>query len=219
MKKYLLFISAAAFISLTGCKKNYDYLPITGIGASDSYAPVTKGTIWLYLDSYSGITDTLSVKMTGWSQLINKKAYYQFTSYSASKGAGTGYYFAANHKFYIRQESPTANITIELQALIDTAETGATWSTSPTLQGNINGIPAVTADTLLEANITKKVNNVTFPNVMHTKVDLLYNFGTGFQSQATYEYYFSKGIGLIEADTYVLGILIESKTLLSYTIQ
>ena len=157
--------------------------------------------------------------MTGATQLINKKSYYQLASYSRSKGADTSYYFAANHKFYIRQESPTANITIELQTLIDTAKAGATWVTSPTLQGNIDGIPAQTADTLLEAGITKKVNSITYTNVLHTKVDLLYNFGTGFQTQATYVYYFSKGVGMIEIDTYVLGTLIESKSLLGYTVK
>ena len=219
MKKNLLFTLAILFFIISGCKKNQDGLPIAGIGSTDSYAPVTKGTAWIYLDSYSGIIDTLSVSMTGGTQLINKKSYYQVASYSKGKGADTSYCFAANHKFYLRQESPTANITIELESLIDTAKAGDTWATSPTLQGNIDGIPAITADTLLEANITKKVNGIMYINVLHTKVNLLYNFGTGFQSQATYEYYFAKGIGMIEEDTSVYGVLLDSKTLLNYNIR
>ena len=51
-----VFMMAVIFISVSGCKKNNGDLPITGIGETDSYSPVTRGTTWLYLDTYSGIT-------------------------------------------------------------------------------------------------------------------------------------------------------------------
>ena len=53
----------------------------------------------------------------------------------------------------------------------------------------------------------------TFNNVIHTQINIEYDFldGSGFQSYGTYDYYIAKGVGLIETDSEVIGVITTSK--------
>ena len=64
------------------------------------------------------------------------------------------------------------------------------------------------------------VNGITYPNVMHTTVNLQINVnGAGFHNVANYDFYLAKGFGLIEKDAHFYGLLNETKTLLNYNVK
>jgi hypothetical protein len=219
MKKTCLIILAFAALFITGCKKDSSNKP-SGSTASNSYLPVTSGSTWRYLiDIAAGGTDTLTIKMTGATATINGKTYYSATSASKTLGSSPGYFYSANHIFAMRGTNAAAGFSIELQLLNDTVAVGHTWTTSPTDNGYINGYPARTVNTIVEKNISKVIGGKNFTNVMHTQIDLQYDFGSGFESFGGYDVYLAKGIGMIELDSSILGTLYETETIMDYTVK
>jgi hypothetical protein len=215
MKKYLFVIIIGAALA-TGCKSKNDPKP----ASSDSYFPVTSGSSWSYNDVVNGGTvNTLIVSMTGASSVINNKTYFTASSVSSVNGSTTGYYYSANHSFAIRATNAAAAVTIELQLGNDSLAVGSTWTTTPTDNGTVSSFPAKTINTIKEKGITKVVNGKTFTDVIHTQVDLQYNFGGGFQSTAVYDFYLAKGVGMIETDSSVGDNRHEVETITGYTIK
>jgi hypothetical protein len=212
--KILMLIISGAMLA-AGCSKSKN----NPSPSSDSYLPVTSGSTWTYNDVVNGSTSQLTVTMTGATTAFNSKTYYNGTSSSTAKGNSTGYFYAANHGYAIRATSAAAGLTIELQMGNDAQAVGYTWTTTPSDNGTVNGVPAQTVNTIKEKNVTKVVNGKTFTNVIHTQVDLQYNLGTGFQSVAIYDFYLAKGVGLIETDTSVSGSPYELQTITNYTIK
>jgi hypothetical protein len=218
MKKNLLLILALFAVAITGCKKDGGTKP-AGTTSSDSYLPVTSGSSWRYLVNGPGGSDTLTVKMTGATTIINSKTYYNATSTSKMTGTGTGYFYAANHIYGIRGSNAAAGLTVEMQIFNDALTVGNSWTSLPTDNGEVNGVPAKTINTIKGLNISKVINGKTFTNVVHTQVDLQYDYGSGFQSFAVYDYYLAKGIGMVELDSAFLGSLIETETVVDYTVK
>lgn len=214
MKK-ILTIAIIGGAMLTGCSKKSN----PGPSSSDSYLPVTSGSTWSYNDVSGGTTSQFTLTMTGATTAINNKTYYNATDISTAKGTSTGYFYATNHAYALRATSTSPAITLELQLGNDAQAAGYTWTTSPSDNGTVEGIPAQTINTVMEKNVTKVVNGKTFTNVIHTKVDLQYNEGSGFQSVAVYDIYLAKGVGMIENDTSVSGSPFESETITGYTIK
>jgi len=222
MKKRVLIILAFICIAFAGCIKplNDGSLPAATADAiaANSYFPVTSGTYWVYVVGSVAGNDTLTIKMQGTTSVINNKTYFNCISNSKQTGTNVGYVYATNHLFCTRSTSATAALTIEFQVLIDTAAIGYSWTTTPTDSGLINSYPVRTVNTIKEKDITKVINGKIFSSVIHTQVDLQYNYGTGFQSYTTYDYYFAKGIGMIEQDATISG-LTQTETILGYSIK
>ena len=131
----------------------------------------------------------------------------------------TAYYYVVNHQYSIRAPLSIGG-TVELQLANDNQPVGYTWTTQPTDNGLVNGVPAQTVNKILEASISKTVNGKGYSNVIHTQVDLQYDFGTGFESAGIYDFYLAKGVGMIEEDSNLEGgALIEKSTLTSYSIK
>jgi hypothetical protein len=216
MKKIfpILFLSVAMLIA--SCSKKNNPVPSA---SSDSYLPVSSGSQWTYNDVVNGNTSQLTVTMTGGTTVIGGKTYYTGTSASSLKGTSTGYFYSENHAYAMRAAGGTTGIILELQLGNDAQNAGYTWTTTPSDNGSINGVPAQTVNTIKEKNITKVVNGKTFNNVLHTQVSLQYDFGAGFQDVAVYDIYLAKGVGLIENDTSISGSPYEVETITSYTIK
>ena len=215
MRNKLLMLIIGGAMLAAGCSKSKN----NPSPPSDSYLPVTSGNTWTYNDVVNGSTSQLTITMTGATTAFNGKSYYNSTSVSTTKGTSTGYFYAANHAFAVRATSAAAGLTIELQMGNDAQIAGYTWTTTPSDNGTINGVPAKTVNTIKEVNVTKVVNGKTFTNVIHTQVDLQYNLGTGFQSVAVYDFYLAKGVGMIETDTSVSGAPYELETITGYTVK
>jgi hypothetical protein len=104
--------------------------------------------------------------------------------------------------------------------LNDTTAVNGTWISKINNSGYINGIAGRFAGQIVEKNISKVVNGQTFVNVIHTKVYLQYDYGTGtgFVTTIAYDYFIAKGIGLIETDASGLGYS-GTETILNYSIK
>ena len=219
MKKSLFLIVIVAFF-VTGCisSKN-DPKPGDGTSTSDSYFPVSAGSSWTYKEDLAGATSSTVIKMTGKTKTFNGKSYFEATSASTVKGNSTGYFYAVNHVFTMLQAIPQANITVEVPVGDDSKAAGYTWTTTPTADGYIQGLPAQMVNIIKEKGISRTVNGKAFTNVIHTQVDLQYDLGAGFESYSVYDFYLAKGIGMIESDTGIQGSVYDKQTLLSYSVK
>jgi hypothetical protein len=201
-------------ICFLGCKKGTDVRPSTV-----SFLPLTQGSTWKYhYVSDGGTTDTLTLTITGGSSEINGKTYYDVLS-TYKKGSSVGYFYIGNHIYATRTTDNGTGSAMELQLLNDTASVGYQWITTPTDNGKVGAWPARTVNIIKEKNVNRILHGKTFTGVTHTQVLLQYDFGTGYETTISYDFYMAKGIGLIENDANTLNTLIETETLFDYTIK
>jgi hypothetical protein len=210
MKRGLLPLLIAINFCILGCKKDNNVSLST-----NSYLPLTDGSMWKYnYASDGGTTDTLTIAMTGGTTKINGKTYYNAAS-TYKQGSSLGYFYAGNHFYATRTVALGSNVAMEFQLLNDTASVGYQWITSPTDDGEVQGAPAQTINTIMEKGISRTINGQTFPDVIHTRVELQYSL----QTFITYDFYMAKGVGLIESDSNTLNEFYETETLFAYTIK
>jgi hypothetical protein len=217
MKRNLLIILAALVLFFTSCKK--DPANMTPLSA-DSYFPVTAGSTWRYFDiKQDGTTDTITRKATGATTVFNGKTYYNVSSKSTESGAGTEYYYAANHIFSMRALNAYAGTTVDLKLFNDTVSVGTNLISEPTDNGMIGNVPVRTISTVVEKNITKTVGGKTFNNVIHTQVDFQYDFSEGYGTSFIYDFFLAKGVGIIESQLTILGSVYEEEIILDYSVK
>jgi len=189
MKKTLLITLSIISIGISACRKNSGGLSTAGTPVGDSYLPVASGSTWKYAELISGSApDSLTIKMTGATANFNGKAYYTGAASSKLRGPQNAYYYASAHLYAELISDPSVG-NVELQIGNDSLAVGQTWITSPNASGEVNGVPAQCVNTLKEKNITKVIGKQTFKNVIHTQIDLQYDYGDGFQSATTYDFY------------------------------
>jgi len=204
----------------TSCKKGGSNQPVVPPSA-DSYLPVTASSNWTYSDVISGTKDTIRLTMTGATTNIGGQTFYTASGKSRINPVITENYYSGNH-LYIRQYSIGGGVYqtyISVTLLNDTVAAGNSFTASITPDGTLAGSPARIVNTVIEKNISKVVNGVTFSNVIHTHVDLQYNYGAGFATNSTYDYYLAKGVGIIEEDLGSAGSTDETKTLMNYSVK
>jgi len=217
MKKTFILILAAGTIWMSSCKKDAKKIP-AGYSIDDSYIPLTAFSTWSYLVTGTDGNDTLTVKLTGAATVINGKTYYNANSTYRRKGSGAGYFFRANHLYGSLASNTAAGLSVEFEFLNDTTPTGESWISAPTDDGMLNGVPVRTVNTIKEVNVSKRVGDQTFTNVIHSEVNLQYNYGAGYENSAVYEFYFAKGVGMIEKITILSGDIYEMENIVSYNI-
>ena len=228
MRGNLLFLWAFMMICCTGCKQVAYKIPPPM--PAISYFPQTYGSTWQYRDSLYGLpTDTFPLKgvkndvvnftINGSTTDFNSLVSYNLNVQSQLNGAGTAYYGALQHKYYLLVSSPPWGLTT-LEILVDTASAGYRWYSTPTLYGTLSGSPVIAYNTILEKNITRVVNGVAFTNVTHTTTNFQINAdNSGFHNIAYFDFYLAQGVGLIEKDASYYGYLNETETLMNYTIK
>ncbi|BAU52504.1 hypothetical protein [Mucilaginibacter gotjawali] len=217
MKKTFTLILAVAVIFISSCKKDSKNNPASS-STNNDYFPLTSNSAWKYLVTGAGGSDTLTVKLTGSATVIDGKTYYNTNSMYQKMGTSVGYFFRQNHLYGSNSSNATAGLTIEFEFLNDTAAAGHSWISLPTVNGLVNSVPARTVNTIREVNISKTVGGKIFTNVIHAEVDLQYNYGRGYESSAVYEFYFAKGVGMIENSTFISGNMYETESIISYDI-
>jgi len=193
------------------------------IDTTKGYMPTTAGSYAKYKSVTGSLVNTSINTMTGNTTTINGKLYSVCNVNSVTYGNSVGYFSNINHVYTERATTVMAGITVELEYLVDNVAVGATWTAPVTDVGTINGVPARLVGTIAEKNITKTVEGTTFKSVIHTTLQLQYDYGMGFETDAVYDYYIAKGVGLIEADAVVSynGIVITTSkaTLISFSIK
>jgi hypothetical protein len=214
MKRGSLLLSIAIVFSILGCKKDKMEAP-----SLNDYLPLTNGSVWKYsYGSDGGHTDTLAITMTGGTTRINGKTYYDVTS-TYKQGFSQGYFYAGNHFYAMRTVALGSDAGMEVQLLNDTASVGYRWITRPTDDGTVGGMPVQAVNTIVEKGISRTENGRTFSEVIHTRVELQYDYGSGYQTNITYDFYLAKGVGLIESHANTLEFFFETENLFDYTIK
>jgi hypothetical protein len=228
MNKSLLVVFILLAIGYAGCKDNA-YTPPPP-SPPNSYFPETYGSNWKYRDSIYGEPtdtvpilgvriDTVTYTMNGATTDFNNNIVYNVDVVSKLNGHSTAYFHVDNHLNSLMESTVPYGLT-DLQILIDTASVGHTWTFSPTNNGVLNNNPVKGISTIVEKNISKMVNGITYPNVIHTSINVQVNVnGAGFHNIANYDFYLAKGFGLIEKDASFYGLLNETKTLLNYNVK
>lgn len=241
IKYTILFLGLLILGALNSCQKipGHQIQPGSGIGNSGgtgstggtggtggsttgTYSPVTAGTNWVYKSVSGTYVDTLNYTMAGSTTTINSKLYSVVNLVSAKTGNSTGYFAAIKHVYTLAQSIPTTTDILEMQYLIDNAAVGTTWTTPASPTGTINGVPARISGKITEVGISKTVTGMVFNNVIHSTILLQYDYGLGYQTSGTYEYYVAQNVGVIEIDSSIssFGASVTGvNSLLSYKIK
>jgi len=222
MKKLLLISLLAVIAFLPACNKAGIIGPgVTSVASlSNSYQPTTSGSVWKYVNMVTGKPDELiTVKAVGTTFNINNRVYYTVTSASSLNGTATNYYFTNGVFYTIRGASLVSGATSEFQYLDNSFTVGTKWTVSVNDAGFINGVPGRFVGSTIEKDVTKTIGENTFTNVIHTTVNLEFDYGEGFVTTATYDYYVAKGVGMVEVDTSVAGSVVSTETITSYDVK
>jgi hypothetical protein len=196
MKKKLFVFSFFAIGILTGCSNSSidstESLRITNNQTTtDFYYPLTKGSTW----TYTG-TQNYTQRVLG-DTTLNGKTYaiigmYRFDDYLTS----TARAYWADSKFSSLGMYVTSSTEI---VTLDTIP-NSMWSTNSTVNDFTHHYDFVTA----ERGLIHTVLGKEYSNVIKVHVDWSYING-GQTSTQHFDYYYAKGIGLIEVASPELG--------------
>ena len=217
---FIGFIAGAFLLVFGSCSKELSVennIDTTGtvIVPDTTYQPLEAGSSWVYQDSATGITTTLSA--TDSDTVINSKSYTVFHAVSGGQTAEQ-YFNVSFHDYYSFGAFGYGLPNVESLYLNDTASAGYNWQVSA---GTFNGYPAQVQGQIIDTGLTVTIGSNTFPNVIHSQVNVQYNVGSGFQTPyATYDYYVAKGVGIIRVQLSIPSVpLLATLNLISYSIQ
>ena len=222
MNKIVLIIFSIAVIYFTGCKKDS---PISKNSPtlSDNYWPVTTGSTWTYSEKDANDNNIYSntIKLLGDTSMINGKPYYNITVTAPATATPIfGYLREDSHLYKLREVAKAGDIALEYQILIDTAAAGYTWTATTNETGNYAGVPSRVISKIVEKGITKTINGKTFDKVIHTQTQLQFlSQGTTYNDAEMHDFYFAKGIGMIEDIESNQGTVLYTRDLSDYTIK
>jgi len=108
--------------------------------------------------------------------------------------------------------SPNLTDDLEIPILDDIEYAGYTLVTQPSLSHAPDQIPVETTLTIVADGFSKELNGILYKDVIHTSVDIRYP-AEEFASNKTFDFYFAKGIGIIEIDEANNGLLTSTLTL------
>lgn len=168
--------------TLNSCKdKGSDTIVISTAG---QYLNQAVGSNWEYF--FNGSSNTITVKVIDSTKMLLAKTYRQFLS-TDSTGSSTNYYAYKDGSYYSLYIG--SNGKEELIYLKDSNEVGKKWVSVVTSAGF--KIPY--SYEVIENNLTKIVNGITYNNVVHVKLTIQ---TTGYIVDS----YYSPKVGLIKSD-------------------
>jgi hypothetical protein len=216
MKKLIPIAIVTLALLLNGCGLKEVIGPNVDVTTnSDSYQPVTKNSTWKYNIQVAGTTvvDQATITMTGETRTTNSVVFFKAVE-NTSTDSSVGY-FAHNGASYLSHSDDDG---YDVPYLDDVKAVGDTFKLSIVDPNAGAGVQAQYVLTILEKGATKTINGKIFKNIIHTRSELQYNSGSGYQTVDMSEYYVAKGIGLVEIDGYLGNVVIVKQTITSYTI-
>lgn len=195
-----LFLSACGLKDIVGPKaasnSNSNSSP-GGTTNSDSYQPVVKGSTWTYsVEAFGFPAGNATISITGDVQTINNTTF--FKSQTINPGGDTQFSFCGSRGNLFLNYDPDTRIE---QPYLDISKpAGASFNTAVNDPNN-PGVPARYVTTIVEKDVTKTINSRSFKNVIHTRVEMQYDYGSGYVAETVEELYVAKGVGIVEWDT------------------
>ncbi|SFP82591.1 hypothetical protein SAMN05444277_102139 [Parafilimonas terrae] len=201
MRKFLL----AASILIAGCSKEINTKPVVAAdneisnatATTDTYLPLTAGTIWSYTNTTGGVADQSKLTVLNRKKTFNGKSYTAVNTYKDKKN-DTIYYNQTSHKYYIYTKEDTGDadaLDLEILFLDDNLAVGKTWQQKA---GSANGIKLKCYGKILQKDITLKVNGKTYNNVIHSYVEIRKPITFFYIVVYKQDYYVAKGVGVIK---------------------
>jgi hypothetical protein len=198
MKK-ILYLFSAALLILGGCKKNDD----TSNSTAENYLPNTVGSNWTYKITTAGSAQS-TVKYTVSSRDTSAGG-KTYTVITGNNGTNQYYTKIGSDYFNFRTLSGQG---LELLFLKDNVALNGTWNTSQTINGLTGLPPGITSANVIinyvikEKGTTRTVSGNTYANII--KVEATLSAGVSGlpippSNLGTAEFYFSKGIGIVES--------------------
>lgn len=164
-----------------------------------NYVPQCSGSVYKYSDT-SG-SGSVSASTQTWAfekdTVVNAATYRKFNI----TGGNPAYMNCQTNTTTVLSVNGTSagGTSVPLLKLVmlkATAAAGTSWTDNLT----ISGIPATYTSTLVAKNFSRTVNGTIYPDVMHVKQILSANYpGLGATDVAESNYFYAKGIGLVEA--------------------
>jgi len=219
MYKRLLYIVFFGVLVIQGCKLDPPDFFAPELGSP--YTPLSPGTVWRYNVDIEGEPDVSSNLVSDNTTIFDKTIYHRILTVSRLFGTREGYISNANHNVILRLSTFVEGATIYMQIVNDTAAVGQNWIAKATDNGMVNGKPARLFVTTIERGIIKTVGDKTYPDVIHTQVELQYDEGDGggYKTHTKYQFYVAKYIGLIETDAVTTDGQVTTSLLYDYTIK
>ena len=118
--------------------------------------------------------------------------------YGVTYGTGETYYCQSGHSYYMIF-SPEFGNDFTIPILDDSEPAGYSSATFPSTTNSLDKEPVETELTIIETGISRKINGTTYKDVVHTSVEIRHPDNES-ENSIIYDFYFSKGIGLIEID-------------------
>ncbi|MCU0322116.1 MAG: hypothetical protein MUE72_06825 [Chitinophagaceae bacterium] len=219
MKK-ILYLFSASLLILGGCKKDDATTSTT-----ENYLPNSVGSNWTYKITTAGSTQS-TVKYTVSSRDTSAvgKSYTVITGNN-----GTNQYYTRIGSDYYNFRTLSGQ-GLELLFLKDNLAVNGAWNTSQTING-LTGLPGgiTSANVLInyvikEKGTTRTVSGTTYNNIIKVEATLSAGVSLLTLPLGTAEFYFSKGVGIVESKVLIsnttLGFNIDEKyELQSYEIK
>lgn len=218
MKRGLLPVLFFAALYFSGCKKDQKIAPPGPIGttASDSYFPVTSGSWWKYNDDHGYI---FTITLNDTTTTLLGKTYHNAQNITQSFYKFDEEYFYAGDHVYATRFTDDLNGPFNLQVLNDTMAVGHSWIAQASDSGTINGYTSRAITTIKEKGISYAVYQTNFTDVIHTQVTLQYYIGGSGITYGTIDFYFAKGIGIIQSYFYLNQYHSETRNIIGYNIK
>ena len=202
MKINLVVSALLLAIIIAGCSKNDS----TTTPQSDTYLNTSANSSWNYeqTDSSTGtaVVNNYTITSTSNDTLINSKTYHIYTN---SVG-GFNYQNVSGHDYYQFDSLPAGFGTgvFERLYLKDNATVGTNWTQdfSVNIPGFPLAVPVTLTNNIVERDISRIVNGVTYTNVIHTSTSISSSLIPTGLTTAINSYYAPK-YGLIENSTIV----------------
>jgi len=219
MKK-ILYLFSASLLILGGCKKDDATTSTT-----ENYLPNSVGSNWTYKITTAGSAQS-TVKYT----VSNRDTSAGGKTYTVITGNnGTNQYYTKIGSDYFNFRTLSGQ-GLELLFLKDNVAVNGTWNTSQTING-LTGLPGglTSANVLInyvikEKGTTRTVSGTTYNNIIKVEATLSAGVSLLTLPLGTAEFYFSKGVGIVESKVLIsnttLGFNIDEKyELQSYEIK
>lgn len=200
--KTKLIILFAVTLFFTACKKDNSTTPTT---SNSSYINTKAGSTWSYheVDSSRATPKTSDYTVTSTSRDSTIKG-RKYHVYDYSYG-GNNYLALSGNDYYQYDSIPVSGgVNVERLYLKDNLAAGSTWTQDFNL--TIPNIPipvTITAtNKIIEKGISRKVNGVSYSNVIHVSTSLSSQLiPSGFTSAI--DSYYAPNYGLIESSTLI----------------
>jgi hypothetical protein len=178
-----------SMVTLFACKS--DEADPTPVSTAGQYLTLHPGSKWEYIEKDSGFINSIVVLDS--ARTAFAKTYLAFKS--SYRGYNSKNYYAYKNGNYFILIPGNGSADQELIYLKDSTALGTKWSATAT----INSASLLHEYEVVETNLNKTVNGLSFSNVVHVRLKIV---STGYVG----DFYYAPNAGLIKSDEVIASV-------------